>query len=276
MVYGSPMHFAFDNCTVLRTIAPMPEETARLPSPPDSPPPLIFHWKRLRGVKRRLAAFLIVAAAGHAALFYLVRVVPSISSQKPPRQQAVVYLPASVPGIRGMLSALNDRYPGAVVESEDYSRQADMAELAAAVPRLSPVRGGRRAVLKEFTQPLAPQEMPRLMQPGDPFLPEVAPPAALSPVRASAEPFQLSIVPADLSRALLVSAMWPEAFSDDSATRSLTFMLALNRHGRPQHCMALSAGSNETLEVLRRGLMTTRWEARPAITVEWITVHVRW
>ena len=256
--------------------APMPEETASPQRTPDSPPPLIFDWKRVRGVKRRLAAFLIVAAAGHAALFYLFRVVPAVSNQKPPQQQAVVYLPASEPSVRSMLSALNDRYPGSVVRSEDYTFQADLAALASVIPKPAPVWSGPRAALKNFTQPLAPQEMPRLMPPGDPFLPESSPPPPLipAPVAQTGSAFSLTC---DDSRAIAVPALWPENFPGETfSTRSVTFMVALDRHGRPEHCMAMSAGSNDALESLRSSLMAMRWEARPEAVQQWVTVHVRW
>ena len=255
----------------------MSEETASQTSQPDSPPPLIFDWERVRGVKRRLAAFLIVAAAGHAALFYLFRVVPAVNTQKPPQQQAVVYLPANEPGIRSMLSALNDRYPGAIVRSEDYTFQADVAALATVTPKQAPVWGGRRAVLKEFTQPLAPQEMPRLMQPGEPFLPESSQPPPLPPAAAQPAGNSFSLVASDESRAVKVPPHWPADFADTtSTTRSVTFMLALDRHGSPEHCMALSAGSKEVLEALRNSLMAMRWEPRQTSVAQWMTVHVRW
>jgi hypothetical protein len=271
---------SIDKPAAKRKTAAMPEDTVRLSRPPDASPPLIFQWKRTRGVKRRLAAFLLVAAAAHTALFYLFRVVPSVSTRTPPQQHAVVYLPPQDPEVRALLSAINDRYPGAIVRTEDYTRQADLAALAAVTPAAEPSWMLRRAVLKPFTQPLAPQEMPRIMSPGDPLLPETAAPPLTLAVATEAEPLQPYAVPENTERTVNVAAAWPAGVLEGSTpSGNVAFMVAVNRHGRPEYVFPLATAGGvdiKVLQALQSGLMKMRWEERPTAAAEWITVHVKW
>lgn len=259
----------------------MAEETASVPRPAGEPPPLIFEWKRPRGVKRRLAAWLIVAAAGHAALFYLFRVAPPVVSLKPPPRQAVLYLPPSDASVGSLLSALDDRYPGALVRSEDYTLKADMEALAKITPPFVPSWAAHRPALKPYPQPFVPQELPGLIQPGEPFLPEPDPELLTPPPSAKkAAPVPSVVIDESPgSRTIVQQPVWPEKMIDETwpGSGSVPFKLGLTRTGRPEYCMPLSPATDVNLDALRRILLDMRFNSvTGGPQWQWITVEVRW
>ena len=258
--------------------APMPASVRT----PDEAPPLIFQWKRERGVKRRLAMWILVVAAGHAALFYLFRVSPPLATRKPPPQQSVLYLPPGEPGVQELFSRLDDRYPGAVLRPEDYTLAADTAALSRAVPRVQPSWESRGATPKPFPQPVVPGELPALYQSGDPVLPSLdsgAPAVSAAPPGvATAKAPSVILESGNSSRTVTSLPHWPAKLMDDwPASGSVPFMLAVNSRGLPEYClpMAQATGSNIDPENIRRALMTMRFTAA-AGPVEWVTVSVRW
>lgn len=260
----------------------MPDETASVPRSSAQPPPLIFEWGRVRGLRRRLAMWVLLVAAGHAALFYLFRVAAPLDSRKPPPPQSVIFLPPKEAGVRSLLSALNDRYPGAVLRSEDYNLQAEFAALAKATPPSEPSWATHRAALKPFPQPLVPQELPGLIQPGDPLLPEPEPPAAApatAPEPAVAAIHSPSVIIDDpaAGRPVVRPAVWPETLFDDTWPEGgVPFMLGVDRQGRPEFCLPLSPATRVDLESIRRQLMQMRFTPVSGGGLQWITVVVLW
>ena len=253
-----------------------------MPAPvrtPDTAPPLIFQWKRERGVKRRLAMWVLMVTAGHAALFYLFRVSPPLVSRKPPPQQSVLYLPSSDPLVQDLFTSLEERYPGALLKSEDHDLKADMAALAKATPAAVPSWDAHRAVLKPFPQPLVPQELPPLLQPGEPLLPAVASPPALAPPpggKAVRSPFVA--IEGGAGPPVARQPSWPDKLMDDTwpTSGSVPFMLGLDRYGRPDYCLPLSPATGLDLEALRRALLTMRFSPPAGGRVAWVSVAVRW
>jgi hypothetical protein len=244
------------------------------------PPPLIFEWKRERGVRRRLAMWLLVVAAGHAALFYLFRVAPPLTSRKPPPQHAVLFLPPGESGVRSLLAALEDRFPGAVMRSEDHDLKAAMAALAKVTPASEPSWSTHRPALKPFPQPLVPLELPAFVQPGDPVLPEAAaPPALAAPPPGRIPPVPSAIIDeAPGGRIVTQPPGWPENLIDDTwpAGGSAPFMLGIARTGKPEYCLPLSPAGGLDLEALRRPLMAMKFNPVTTGGLQWINVVVRW
>jgi len=252
-----------------------------MPAPvrtPDTAPPLIFQWKRERGVKRRLAMWLLVVAAGHAGLFYLFRVSPPLASRKPPPQQAVLYLPPNEPGARELLRVIGDRYPGAVLKSADHDLQSDLATLSKVTPAWEPVWAAHRAVLKPFPQPVVAQELPALIQPGAPVLPE-EPPAPLPayPEVKKPAPLVVADVPTD-GRRIASQPAWPDKLVDDTwpISGSVPFMLGVNPSGRVEFCLPLSPATGINLEAIRLAMVDMKFETSSTGALEWINVAVRW
>ena len=243
------------------------------------PPPLIFDWRPQRGVRRRLAMWLLVVAAGHAALFYLFRVAPPLASRMPPPQHAVLYLPPADAEVRALLSAVDDRYPGSVLRSEDYALHADMAALAKATPPSAPSWAGHLPELKKFPQPLVPQDLPGLLQPGEPLLPEMEPPPALPASGPGTVRRVLSVVLEESpgGRTVVLQPAWPDKLTDDTwpASGSVPFMLGVPPGGKPEYCLPLSPATGVDLEALRRGLMGMRFSPAGG-GVQWLKVAVRW
>ncbi len=258
----------------------MADRTASAPRLTGDPPPLIFDWRRPRGVKRRLAAWLVVVAAGHAALFYLFRVAPPVVSRKPPPQQAVLYLPPSDAAVRTLLGALDDRYPGALLRPEEYTLKADMEALAKITPPAVPSWAAHRPALKPYPQPLVSQDLPGLFQPGDPVLPWNDPELPLS---TGAEPGKSASAPSVIidefpgERTLVRQPEWPDKLFDELPSGSASFKLGVLRSGAPEYCMSLSPAAGVDLEAVRRVLMGLRFSpVGGGGQWQWITVTVRW
>lgn len=255
-------------------------EIASAPRLTGEPPPLIFDWRRPRGVKRRLAAWLIVVAAGHAALFYLFRVASPVVSLKPPPQQAVLYLPPLDSEVRTLLSAMDDRFPGALLRPEDYTLKADMEALAKATPPSVLSWASHRPALKPFPQPLVARELPPLIQPGEPLLPEATTEALSAPASEKAKPEPFVVTDENPGgRTATRQPAWPEKLTDEwPPSGNVPFKLGLARNGRPEFCLPLSpAATGVDLEVLRRALMGMQFNAvTGGPPWQWITVAVRW
>jgi hypothetical protein len=223
--------------------------------------------------------WLLVVAAGHAALFYLFRVAAPLTSRKPPSQHAVLFLPPDEPAVRSFLGALEDRFPGALLRSEDHDLRSDMAALAKAAPPSEPLWASHRPALKPFTEPLVPQELPALVQPGEPVLPEIE--TGELPAVPAAEPVRpvLSVVvdEAPGGRVVEQPPRWPEKLVDETwpVAGSVPFMLGVGPNGRPEFCLPVSPASGLDLEALRRPLMAMRFTPK-AGGLQWITVVVRW
>jgi hypothetical protein len=256
-------------------------ETANTPRLTGETPPLIFEWRRPRGVKRRLAAWLVVVAAGHAGLFYLFRVASPVVSLKPPPQQSVLYLPPLDSQVKTLLSAMDDRFPGALLRPEDYTLKADMEALAKATPPSVPSWASHRPALKPFPQPLVARELPPLIQPGEPLLPDAPLEALAGPPaseRAKAEPFVI-IDENPGARTVVRPPAWPEKLTDEwPPAGNVPFKLGLTRNGRPEYCLPLSpAATGVDLEVLRQALMGMQFNTLTGGPPwQWITVAVRW
>lgn len=247
--------------------------------PAPGPPPLIFQWERDRGVRRRLVLWLFVVAAGHAAIFYLFRVTASAPARKPPPQQAVVFLPADDAEVRTLLSAIDDRYPGAVLRPEDYTLEADMEALAKMTPRSEPSWATHQPALKPFPQPLVPSSLPGLMQPGEPLLPETGslPPLPPSPAGPLVRLPSVVLDEAGGARSVVQSPAWPVPLIDDTwpASGNVPFMIGVDPSGRPAYCLPVSPATGVDLELLRRHLMEMRFNTGGG-GLQWIRVAVRW
>ncbi len=235
-------------------------------------------------MKRRLAAWLVVAAAGHAALFYLFRVTPPVDSRQPPPQQSVLYLPSYDATARSLLSTLDDRYPGALLRPEDYSLKADMEALAKATPPSVPSWAAHRPALKSYPQPLVARELPGIMRAGEPLLPEYDVEALPSPgAPAAARPsFSVLIDDNPGSRTVTLQPEWPRKLPDGALPPSgnVSFKVGITREGVPEYCMLLTPTTGvemEAQDALCRAVSGMRFSA---VTTgpqwQWLTVTVRW
>jgi hypothetical protein len=222
--------------------------------------------------------WLLMVAAGHAALFYLFRVAPPLTSRKPPPQHAVLYLPSDEGGVRALLGALGDRYPGAVRRSEDYDLKTALAALAKATPPSEPSWSTHAPALKPFPQPLVPLDLPALLQPGEPVFPEASPAAAPLPDPDKVKPVPYVVIDgASGGRSVVQRPVWPGNLIDEGLrSGSAPFMLGVARTGRPEYCLPLSPAGSLDLEALRRVLMTMKFNAVAAGGLQWINVSVRW
>jgi len=253
-----------------------------MPAPvrtPDTAPPLVFDWKRERGVKRRLAMWLLMVAAALAAMFYLFRVAPPLASRKPPPQQAVLYLPAQEPEVRALLSKIGDRFPGALLRSPDENRTADLQALAKVTPPWEPTWAAHRAVLKPFPLHPVPQELPALFTPGTALLPDDFPATALPAAGETAKPAPFVAVDTLTGdRRIVRPPVWPDQLADETwpASGSVPFMLGLDRHGRVQYCLPVSPATGINLEALRRILTEVKFNPVSGGGITWVNVAVRW
>ncbi len=226
--------------------------------------------------------WLLIVAAGHAALFDLFRVAPPLASRKPPPQHSVLFLPPADPEARTLLGALGDRYPGTVLRSEDNALKADMAALAKITPPSAASWAAHVPELKTFPQPLVPQELPGLIQPGEPLLPEPDPPPAL-PARGpdKVRPALSAVLDEPPgTRTIVQQPVWPDKLTGDTwpASGSVPFMLGVPPGGRPEYCLLLSPATGvdlEALEALRRGLMGMKFGASGG-GIQWLKLAVRW
>lgn len=244
---------------------------------PEEAPPLIFAWARERGVRRRLAMWLLVVAAGHAAVFYLFRVTAAAPARKPPPQQSVVFLPPAQPEVRSLLSAVDDRFPGALLRPDDHSFDDDVAALAKATPPSTFSWAAHRPVLRDFPQPTVPVELPGIFTAGEPLLPEVPADALPAPAAPSGPVFTL-VIDSPQPRGIRVPIAWPEALPDESwpSSGSVPFMMGIAPDGRPLHCLPVSPATGVDHEWLRRHLITARFVPAAAGGLMWINVSVRW
>ena len=254
-----------------------------MPAPvrtPDQAPPLLFEWKRERGVKRRLAMWVLVVAAGHAALFYLFRVSPPLASPKPAPQQSVLYLPPGEAGVGELFSSLEDRFPGALRRPEDYTLAADIAALAKVVPPVAPSWDARRTTLKLFPQPVVPRDLPALFQPGEPLLPAPeSEPHAPSPPQGASPKVPFAVIEGGAgTRTVITLPRWPDKLIDEwPASGNVPYMLGITRLGTVEYCMPLAPATGDIdQESLRQALLTMRFSTVPRGVLEWITVAVRW
>jgi hypothetical protein len=246
---------------------------------PDTAPPLVFDWKRERGVRRRLAMWLLVVVMGLAAMFYLFRVTTPLTARKPPPQQAVLYLPAAEPEVRALLGKIGDRFPGTMRVSADDSMAMDLQTLAKVTPAWEPTWAAHRAVLKPFPLPPVPQELPPVFTAGSALLPQESSLAPLTPAgnKVKPSPF-LAVESTEGGRTVVRPPAWPDQLTDETwpVTGSVPFMLGLDRHGRVEYCLPVSPATGLDLEALRRVLMAVRFSPVSSGVVEWIHVAVRW
>jgi hypothetical protein len=246
---------------------------------PDTAPPLVFDWKRERGVKRRLAMWLLVVAMGLAAMFYLFRVTTPVAARKPPPQQAVLYLPAAEPEVRALLSRIGDRFPGMMRVSAEDSTALDLQALTKVTPAWQPTWAAHRAVLKPFPLPPVPQELPPVFTPGSALLPQESPASELPPAGEKVKPSPfLAVDSAEGGRTVVRQPVWPEQLTDETwpLTGSVPFMLGLDRHGRVEYCLPVSPATGLDLEAIRRVLTAVRFSPVSAGGLQWIHVAVRW
>jgi hypothetical protein len=163
---------------------------------------------------------------------------------------------------------------------EDYTLASDTAALAKAVPPVAPSWDSRRAVPKPFPQPVVPQDLPALFQPGEPFLPapEPEPPATDHPQVVSPRvPFAV-VESGGAGRTVSTPPRWPDKLIDDwPGSGNVPFMLGVNRLGVADYCLPLSPATGDIdQESLRRALLTMRFSPVASGGLEWITVAVRW
>ena len=223
--------------------------------------------------------WVLVVAAGHAAIFYLFRVTASAPVRKPPPQQSIFFLPTADAEVRSLLSVIDDRYPGAVLRPDDYTLKADTEALAKITPPSEPSWAAHRPALKPFPQPIVPWELPGILQPGEPALPEwKSPPPPAAPA-GPATPASPSIVLDELpdSRPILSNPAWPDKLIDDTwpASGNVPFMIAVDPAGRPTYCLPLSPATGVDLELLRRHIMELRFTPSGG-GLQWLHLAVRW
>ncbi len=223
--------------------------------------------------------WLLVVAAGLAAMFYLFRVATPLAGRKPPPQQAVLYLPAADPEVRALLARISDRFPGAMLRPADHNMAADLQALEKVTPRWEPTWAAHRAVLKPFGLPAVPQELPPLFTPGSALLPGDTPSSPLPPPPAKVNPAPFLVLDAAAGGRTVVQApVWPADLADETwpATNSVPFMLGLDRHGRVVFCLPVSPATGIDLEAMRGVLTGVRFNSVSAGGLEWVGASVRW
>ena len=254
---------------------------------------LIFHWKPLRGARRRLAAALLLAGAAHAGLFYLFRVVPGNGARTLPPRLAVVQLVEGDPATRVLVNAVEDRFPGTLLRSPDAAWARDVAALAAVVPPLFPRGEGSSGELKPYNQPLVPEALPPSVVPGQVLMPPLEGVERATPSTVTAPELvdsgeeeppvvrprpNVQVSAAGRARRVTRKAAWPDGLVDEAwpETASIPFMLGVDAAGRPVWGLPLVPVSGVDLEALRRPLMEMRFEPMPGAAVEWVEADVRW
>lgn len=272
----------------------------------EPPPDLIFDWHRETGVRRRLAAGLLLSTGVVAGWFYLFHVgLPSPDRALPlGRPLRVITPPAMEDPAAGR--------PVVMPSTLASDLKADSEALAAVVPpwppswetRPSPVLElpgasavpGLPAVLPAgavLLPPVAGAEPLRLPQPPAPEVAVVTPPGKAGE-ETDPDPDPDTDIPApeervEISPVLTVesgfggaqpgaSPRWrPELFDDGwPAAGSASFLLAVEESGRVQQCFPLSIPAGANAEILRPELLRLRWQPAGGQPLRWGTVEVRW
>ena len=250
---------------------------------------LIFHWAQVRGVRRRLIWWILIAAAGHLGIFYLFRVAPAGVPQTPPPQQSLVYLPAGDPSSEQVFRSLNDRFPGTLPQSVDGDAAEEQAALRKLLPPWPPALASTIGLLKPLAEPLVPRSLPTLLQSGEPFLPQLPDDTTLPPpnAHAVADPAEdstplpspaVTIGPGTAgSRTVIQQPTWPDALFDDTwpIHDALPFLLGVDASGTVSYAMMLAARTGIDQEAICRQVKSTRFTPGAA-ALQWITAEVRW
>lgn len=273
----------------------------------EPPPDLIFDWHRESGVRRRLAAGLLLSTGVVAGWFYLFHVsLPSPDRAVPLGRPLRVIIPPA----REDPAADRPVVQPSTLASDLASDRADLAAVVPAWPRAwetgpSPLLEmpglkavpGLPAVLPAgavLFPPVAGEEPLRLPQPP-------APEIVAAPVKAGAEgdpdpdepdPDTEPAAPeerVEISPVLTVesgfggalpaaSPRWqPELFDDGwPAAGSASFLLAVEESGRVQQCFPLTIPAGANAETLRPELLRVRWPSAAGQPLRWGTVEVRW
>lgn len=275
----------------------------------EPPPDLIFDWHRETGVRRRLAAGLLLSTGVVAGWFYLFHVsLPSADRALPlGRPLRVITTPAREDPAAGR--------PVVVPSTLASDLKADSEALAAAVPDWPQSWDTRPSPVMELPGARAIPGLPAMLPAGAVLLPPVAgaeplrlpqPPApevaVVSPLGKTGEegepdpedPDPDAEVAApeereEISPVLTVesgfggaqpaaSPRWkPELFDDAwPAAGSASFMLAVDEAGRVRQCFPLSIPAGANAEALRPELLRLRWQAAGGLPLRWGTVEVRW
>lgn len=206
-------------------------------------------------------------------LLYFFRVTPLAAPQRPMPQQSMLYLPPKQAAVRDLLSALQDRYPSAILASPDHGHAADADAMASLIPQWTPSWLQAAPAIKPFLLAKAAFDLPSIMGFGQPVLPPLPstplPPLVAELWRKQSVSESLPQLPSPcisprtelLGRKIVKQPTWPDNMFDDSwpANATVPFMVGINADGVVIYCWPEAPRAGIDHEAIRTRLLAMRF-----------------
>lgn len=239
-------------------------------------PTLIFDDKKSRISAWRLPLFLFLSLLGHAAVFYLFKVVTPTSTRDIPREHTVVMLRGVDPIVEELLLSLEGRSPAGLRVKSIANPDIALDKLPTLAYRSS-FAGYTPTIRFNWQSPESP--LPGLVNAHLPMLPKSPAPALPSvTIPAEAPPVTPVLVLSSRlkSRGLARPAAWPK---DLSAPEELAevhqFTLGIHSSGRVDYCLT---GEKAPPVALHQAVKALRFRPAPSLNapIDWGTIEVHW
>jgi len=236
---------------------------------------LTFDWKRSGRRPFWLLFFILLSSVGHAACFYLFRVVYPPQKRELISAAEVIILNSSDPLTRRVLNRIDDR----VVALDSRGAPESSGAMTASGTRFRPFFEGYQPKLRELPR-FELDARPPLFPPGSLFLPSIDPGHRKSPSKVSATPFKpvASIRWVAGKRQILRGFEWlPLAEVQRPAENDESlFYIGVDRLGQVVHALPEQSAGALMDAALLTCLRQMRFSPVKYRVADWAWVTVRW